>query len=171
MDAQSFFTTDRLIIKPLAISDDNFILELVNTEGWITFIGNRNITSRAEARVYVQKTIEDTSKAYWVAILRKNGEKIGIVTLIKRDYLEHQDIGFALLPDFGKKGYAFEATCAVLNQLIQEHKFSHILAITVPYNISSVKLLKRIGFDFEKEIQVENEKVHVYGASANKLTP
>lgn len=163
MDAQPLFTTDRLTIKPLAISDDNFILALVNTEGWITFIGNKNITSEADAGAYIKKIEENRSIDYWVVHLRHNGEKIGVVTLIKRDYLEHQDIGFAFLPEFTKKGYAYEATGAVLSHLLRQPTFSHILATTVPENIRSVTLLKRIGFVFEKEIQVEKEPLHVYG--------
>ncbi|HEX8332352.1 MAG TPA: GNAT family N-acetyltransferase [Segetibacter sp.] len=166
---QSFITTARLIIKPLGLSDDNFILELVNTEGWIKFIGNRNITSQAEASAYIQRILENEKVAYWVVHLTENGDKIGIVTFIKRDYLEHHDIGFAFLPAFCKKGYAYEATSAVLNQLIRDHNLSHIFATTVPENITSARLLNKIGLVFEKEIEVEKEKLHLYGASTDKF--
>lgn len=169
MNVQSFLTTARLLIKPLTITHDNFILELVNTEGWIKFIGNRNITSQAEAGAYIQRILENRNISYWVVKLKDNQDKIGIVTYIKRDYLEHHDIGFAFLPNFCKKGYAYEATKAVLNKLIREHNLSHIFATTVPENISSVKLLKRIGLAFEKEIEVEKEKLQVYGASTDRL--
>ncbi|MGI8951357.1 MAG: GNAT family N-acetyltransferase [Chitinophagaceae bacterium] len=169
MHAQSYLTTARLWIKPLTITDDNFILELVNTEGWVKFIGNRNITSKVEAIAYIQKILEDKNIFYWVVKLKENQDKIGIVTYIKRDYLEHHDIGFAFLPNFCKKGYAYEATKVVLNQLIREHNFAHIFATTVPENISSIKLLKRIGLIFEKEIEVDKEKLHVYGASTDNL--
>lgn len=169
MNVQSFLTTARLLIKPLTITHDNFILELVNTEGWIKFIGNRNITSQAEAGAYIQRILENRNISYWVVKLKDNQDKIGIVTYIKRDYLEHHDIGFAFLPNFCKKGYAYEAAKAVLNKLIREHNLSHIFATTVPENISSVKLLKRIGLAFEKEIEVEKEKLQVYGASTDRL--
>jgi ribosomal-protein-alanine N-acetyltransferase len=169
MDLQSFLTTARLLIKPLTMIDDNFILELVNTEGWIKFIGDRNIKSKVEAGEYIQKILENKNISYWVVKLKDNENKIGIVTYIKRDYLEHPDIGFAFLPNFCKKGSAYEATNAVLNQIIREGNVSHIFATTVPENIRSIKLLKRIGFAFEKEIEVEKEKLHVYGASTDEL--
>ena len=151
------------------MTDDNFILELVNTEGWIKFIGNRNIKSQVEANAYIQKIIENKNIFYWVVNLKDNQDKIGIVTYIKRDYLEYHDIGFAFLPTFQKKGYAYEATNAVLNKLVRQRNLSHILATTVPENISSINLLKRIGLVFEKEIEVEKESLHVYGASINQL--
>ena len=59
MDVSPFLRTERLLIKPLALTDDDFIFELVNTEGWIRFIGNRNIPSQDEARAYIQKVLEN----------------------------------------------------------------------------------------------------------------
>ena len=162
-------TTDRLLINPLTISDDNFILKLVNSEGWLKFIGNRNVNSQLEARVYIQKILESKNVKYWVVRVKESQTPIGIVTLIKRDYLNYPDIGFAFLPDFSGNGYAFEATGVVLNNLIQEQPLTHVLATTIPENISSIKLLKKFGLEFEKEIQVENEKLHVYGAPVSKL--
>ncbi len=164
-----FLMTDRLFIRPLTITDDNFILELVNTEGWLKFIGNRNVTSPLEAGAYIQRILENRNISYWVVEHKDTQNKIGLVTYIKRDYLEHPDIGFAFLPDFCKKGYAYEATSAVLHQLIQENYLSYILAATFPGNSSSIKLLKKIGLEFEKEIEFEKGKLHVYGASIDKL--
>lgn len=35
--------TSRIILEDLEVTDNHFILELLNTEGWIRFIGERNI--------------------------------------------------------------------------------------------------------------------------------
>ncbi len=121
------------------IDDHLFILELVNTEGWIKFIGNRNITSQAEAMAYIQKVLNNENIFYWVVQLKGSNEKIGIITFIKRDYLEDHDIGFAFFPRFFKNGYAYEATVAVLNKILKELVHAHILATTVPGNISSIR--------------------------------
>ena len=88
-----------------------------------------------------------------------------MVTFIQRDYLEHPDIGFAFLPQFSGNGYAFEATKTVLEALIEQENLSHILATTIPENVRSILLLKKIGLDFEREILVAEETLHVYGAS------
>lgn len=171
MDAQPFLTTARLIITPLTTADDTFILELLNTEGWIKFIGNRNVTSREDATGYIQKITENKNTSYWVVKLVDGGDKIGIITFIQRDYLPHPDIGFAFLPHFSGKGYAYEAAAAVLNKLIHEHRLSYIYATTVPGNISSINLLRKVGLSFEKQIEVKEETLHLYGAStANLIT-
>ncbi len=169
MDVKFSLQTNRLLIEPLAASDDGFIFELVNTEGWIEFIGNRNITSLTDACAYIQKIDANKNITYWVVKLRVDEVKIGVVTYLKRDFLKHADIGFAFLPCFSKQGYAYEAVSAVLHQLFQEHTDTHILAITLPQNISSVALLKKIGLVFEKEMEIENEKLHVYGVSVDQV--
>jgi RimJ/RimL family protein N-acetyltransferase len=167
VDVHSSLVTDRLTIRPLALSDDGFILELVNTEGWMRFIGNRNITSEAEARAYIQKIIENNNISYWVVTQSDDGARAGIISYIKRSYLEHSDIGFAFLPHFGKKGYAYEATSAVLKKLVRERRFPHVLATTIPENTGSINLLKKLGFTLEREIEVSNERLHVYGTSTD----
>ena len=90
MDVPPFLITERLLIKPLALTDADFIFELVNTEGWIRFIGNRNIASQDEARAYIQKVLENENVSYWVVQRKESLDAIGIITYIKRDYLEHR---------------------------------------------------------------------------------
>ena len=164
METQLSFKTQRLLIESLSISDNNFILELVNTDEWIKFIGNRNITSQAEATAYIQKIIDNPSIVYWVVKLHERHTKIGIVTFIKRDYLEHHDIGFAFLPNYFNKGYAFEATVTVLNNVKNIYNLSTILATTVPDNIGSIKLLEKLGLNYKAEIEVGSGKLLVYEA-------
>ena len=155
--------TERLSMRPLTTTDAEFIFELVNTDGWLRFIGNRNISSATDAVAYIERILGNKNITYWVAELKDDQRSIGIVTYIKRDYLEHHDIGFAFLPAFSKKGYAYEATSAVLDKLVKEQSLRHILATTIPANTNSIRLLNRMGLVFEKEIKVENDILHVYG--------
>ncbi len=157
--------TNRLLIEPLTINDDHFIFELVNTEGWLQFIGNRNITSVAEAGAYIQTILENQNITYWVVRLSGSENKIGIVTFIKRDYLQHPDLGFAFLPQFCNKGYAYEAASAVLQQLFRQYRHPHILATTVPHNMNSIRLLEKMRFVFEEEMEIEKVKILVYKSS------
>jgi [ribosomal protein S5]-alanine N-acetyltransferase len=156
--------TERLSLQPLSENDSEFIIELLNTEGWIKYIGNRNIQSNADAIAYIQKINANKNIRYWTVKLKDTKSPIGLVTLIKRDYLEHNDIGFAFLPLFYAKGYAYEAANAVLNYLSKNKLATNILAETLPENMSSIKLLEKLGLRFEKEMEIENETLHIYGA-------
>jgi [ribosomal protein S5]-alanine N-acetyltransferase len=154
--------TLRLSLQPLSLKDAAFILELVNTQGWLQFIGNRNISNEDESLHYIQKIMDNNQIQYWVVRLNENSIPIGIVTFIKRDYLAYPDIGFALLPQFGNNGYAQEATSAVLNELKKENTHPKILATTIQNNVRSIQLLTKLGFHFEKIIQQGETELCLY---------
>ncbi|WP_080779283.1 GNAT family N-acetyltransferase [Chryseobacterium phocaeense] len=161
--------TERLEITPLVKKDAAFIVELLNTEGWVKNIGDRNIRSKKDAREYIQKVTNNPHITYWTVKLKHGRLPIGLVTMIKRDYLPFNDVGFAFLPQFFNKGYAFEATKSVLLALISHNAFENILAISLKENIASIKLIEKLGLTFEKTIEHENNILDVYKASKEKL--
>ena len=166
-DSQLF--TDRLLLKPLSPADTEFIYRLVNTEGWLKFIGDRNVHSREDASAYVQKILQNPAVRYWTVHVQNSSHRIGIVTYIKRDYLDHPDLGFAFLPEFSGNGYAFEAAKTLLHFVMRNGGQQTILATTLPANMSSIRLLTKLGFRFQKEVIVGSDAVHVYGVSADFL--
>lgn len=153
-------TTERLFVEKLSEKDTHFIFELLNTEDWIRYIGNRNIHSEVDALKYIQKINKNSDTTYWKVVLQETDNSIGLITLIKRDYLDFSDIGFAFLPAYYHKGYAYEAAKAVLESLSE-----NTTAITLPENTSSVKLIEKLGLKFEKTIQAECEILFLYSNS------
>jgi len=166
---QSSLLTERLSLTALKSTDAKFIFELVNTEGWLTYIGDRKIHSLEDSQGYIQKIMVNPDISYWVVRLRQDDTPIGIISLINRNYLEHPDIGFAFLPSFTNNGYAYEATRIVLNHFIDntEHPFVH--GVTVIENTASINLLKKLGFQLQKEIEVKKEKLQLYVVSKDKF--
>lgn len=166
---QSSYFTERITLNELSLSDVNFIKELVNTPGWIKFIGDRNIHTHDEAKAYVEKIIENPNINYWVVKLKSQNISIGIITFIKRDYLEHYDIGFAFLPQYSKNGFAYEATIPVLYDAVNNHNHRQILGTTIKENTNSIKLLEKLGFNYEKEIENGKDLLLVYSVNDEKL--
>jgi [ribosomal protein S5]-alanine N-acetyltransferase len=154
------FNTKRLIIKPLENVNSHFIFELLNTPLFIKNIGNRNIKNKKDAKNYIE-TINNKPDTYFL-VVELDSKLIGLVTLIKREYLVHFDIGFAFLPLYFGKGYAFEASFGLLNYLKENTKLKTILGITVPSNENSIKLLENLGLNFEKKIQHKEEELSCF---------
>lgn len=77
--------------------------------------------------------------------------------LVKRDGLEHPDVGYAFLPPYWSQGYAFEAASAVLADARERLRLDRILAIVSPDNDSSIRLLERLGLRFEKTIRLKDD--------------
>jgi RimJ/RimL family protein N-acetyltransferase len=156
----------RLEMTPIALGDHAFIEVLTNTPEWIRFIGDRNIRNSDDARAYIQKIQDSPNLHFWV--VRPLGEDLsmGVVSFIKRDYLEHHDIGFAFLMDYTKKGYAQEAARAVLQELVKNGDHEQILATTIPDNVASIQLLEKLGLTLERELEVEDLKLLLYATPA-----
>ena len=162
---QNKIITERLNLNLLTLDDCDFVKRLVNTDGWIEFIGNRHVCTNDDAIAYVSKILNTENLFYWVVKLKDNSTPVGIMSLIKRSYLENFDIGFAFLPEFFGKGYACEAAKEVLSLTSKTPGYYPVLATTVPGNINSIKLLTKLGLHFEKEMEVEDEILHIYGNS------
>lgn len=159
---QKSYQTPRLLLVELSEDHSAFIRELVNTEGWLRFIGERNIHDDAAAKAYIRKIQDNPAVTYWVVKHLEDETPIGVVTLIRREYLDHHDIGFAFLPAWSGQGYAFEAARQVLNDIRKETAHRIVLATTLRDNVSSIRLLQKLGFRFEREIEVEQEKLQLY---------
>ena len=82
---------------------------------------------------------------------------IGICGFVKREELPDADIGFAFLQQFEKKGFAFESASAVMRYGKEKLNLPKILAITTQDNFSSIKLLEKLGFKFERLIKMPND--------------
>lgn len=162
-------STDRLFIAEMTLDDAEFVLKLLNTEGWKKFIGDRNVNNKQEAEVYIRKIVDNPNFSYSAVRLKDGNVPIGMVSMIKRDYLDHHDIGFAFLPDYNGKGYAFEAASAVLNHPSTLAAHTKILATTLKHNSSSIQLLERLGLVLDKEIKVEGKELFLYRVEADEL--
>ncbi len=159
--SSAIIETPRLLLKEFTSSDSEFIIELLNSPGWLKYIGTRNVSSAEDAVNYIENRIRrsylESGFGFYKIELRTNGAKAGMCGLVKRDSLEEVDIGFALLPQYENNGYAFEASEAVMNFAKEKLKLHRLAAITVPYNNSSVKLLEKLGMKFERTIHLPDD--------------
>jgi ribosomal-protein-alanine N-acetyltransferase len=142
--------TERLVLRELSPDDAVFMCELLNDPSWLRNIGDRNVRTSQQAAQYIEDKIIGSYRSFgfgmYLAELKDGGDPIGLCGLVKRDSLPAPDVGFALLPRFCKCGYALEATRAVIRYAHTEFKFPTLLAIVKPDNVSSIKLLERLGF-------------------------
>ncbi len=145
----------RIIISELKADHSAFILELVNSSGWKEFIGERNVHSTEGAKIYIINILANDNIKYHVISIKSKDIPIGIVTFIKRDYLDHHDIGFAFLPQYSGHGYAHEASKYILELYKSNHPI--ILATTKPDNLKSIKLLEKLGFLYSHDINQSTE--------------
>lgn len=151
-----YLQTHRLTMRPFTTGDTAFILELLNSPGWLRFIGDRNVKTETDAKMYLEngpiKSYSENGYGLCMVERTSDAKPIGMCGIIRRDNLEHPDIGFAFLPGFQNQGYAFEMASATLKHAQDNLKISPVYAITVSHNERSVKLLEKIGLKFVRTI-------------------
>ena len=162
--------TERLRLREFTLDDAEFIIELMNSPGWLKFIGDRNINNTDQAIAYLEngpiKSYREKGFGLWLVETKDPERPIGMCGILKREHLINPDIGFAFLPVFTGKGFAFEAALATLNFAKQKLNFKTIFGMTVSENDSSIRLLEKIGMRFTHTscLSGNNEELLIYSS-------
>ncbi len=143
------FETERLILRPTSVEDASFVLRLINTPKWLRFVGDRKVYSEEDAKLYIQERmlpqLQRLGYSNYTLIRKSDSAKVGCCGLYDREGLEGVDIGFALLPEFERQGYAFEAAHRIMKAAKEDFKIEHIKGITSKQHFASQKLLEKLG--------------------------
>lgn len=150
--------TNRLTHRKLTLDDAEFILDLLNQPSFIQFIGDRGVRTLEDAREYLSKRLIESYERFgfglYLTLLKVGQIPIGICGLVKRDSLDDIDIGFAFLPQYWLKGYAFESASAVLTYAKNTLGIKRIVGIATPDNHGSIRVLEKIGLQFERMVKL-----------------
>lgn len=153
----------RLKLTELVVEDAGFLYRLMNTPKWFQFIGDRGVSNEVVAEQYILNSIQPSYIKHgfgsFKVLLKETKQPIGTCGLLQRDFLEYPDLGFAMLPKFERKGYAFEASQAVLNYAKSTLKLNIILAFANPENLASLGLLTKLHFQNYKTIMLDEKQL------------
>jgi RimJ/RimL family protein N-acetyltransferase len=154
--------TNRLVIRRMSTDDSAFMLELFNEPSWLRFIGDRGIRTIEDAQHYILNgPVEMYARlgyGFYVVQLKETDDKIGICGLVKRDFLDDVDIGYAFLPQYRGKAYAYESASAVLEYAESELGLKRVVAAVRSDNYVSAGLLKKLGLRFERTVKHPDEE-------------
>ena len=110
--------TERLSLRQFTVDDAQFILTLLNEPSFLRYIGDKQVRNLEDARQYILNgpvaSYERNGFGLYLVELKESYTPIGMCGFLKREELPDPDIGFAFLPEFWSKGFAFEAAAAVL---------------------------------------------------------
>jgi [ribosomal protein S5]-alanine N-acetyltransferase len=184
MSAEKILETERLILREIVAEDAEFILNLLNQPSFIKYIGDRNVQTVEEAKDFIETRYRASYKQYGFGLytvefkipnskfqipdsetesrIPNPKSQIGICGFVKRDTLPDADIGFAVLPQFEKQGFALESAQALMKYGTEVLGLKRVLAITTQDNESSGKLLTKLGFKYENLIESGGEMLKLF---------
>jgi len=158
--------TERLRLRTLSLHDAAFYLELVNDPSFINNIRDKGIRSIADAEAAIQTGHQEIQAKFGYSLYffetKDVTNSIGLCGLVRRDQLPGIDLGYALLPNFWRQGYAEEACRAVINLAHKQLKEKQLYAIVSPHNLASSKLLEKLGFQFHETLDWTDGPVLFY---------
>lgn len=141
--------TPRLHLRRFTLADASFIVALLNSPGWLRYIGDRGVRTEADARGYLERAALASYAQHGFGLYhvarRTDGAAVGMCGLLQRDYLEDVDLGFAFLPECSGLGYATEAGARCLVHARADFGRPRIAGLVQPDNAASIRVLEKLG--------------------------
>lgn len=159
--------TERLVLREVEDDDASFLVDLLNSPGFLENIGDRGVRDVEAARAYVEDRVRASYREHgfgmWIAVQKRDRTPVGMAGLVKRDGLDVPDVGYAFIPRVWGQGYAQEAAAAVLAHAQGPLGIPKLAAITTLENFASMAVLRKIGFTYRGVIQlpgIDRESTH-----------
>ncbi len=141
--------TPRLRLRRFTLADAPFIVALLNSPGWLRYIGDRGVRTEADACGYLERAALTSYAAYGFGLYhvarRSDGVAVGMCGLLKREYLPDLDVGFAFLPEFAGQGFATEAAERALVHARDDLRAPRLAGIVQADNTASIRVLEKLG--------------------------
>ncbi len=157
-------TTDRFRLREILPSDQQKIFEGLSDKSVIKYYGVSYSTFK-EARQQMDwyKNLIITQTGIWWGICSKDNEEMVGACGFNNTGKEHKktELGYWLLPHYWKQGIMIEVIPSIINYAFDILALHRIEATVEIDNLSSKKLLGKLGFKYEgtlKECEFKNEK-------------
>lgn len=157
-DQPFVFKTTRLTMSHLDPSNTahcNFMVSLWNTPEFISMLGGKptSITTPSAAQALIQNRFvaEHARNGYgmYLVSLTDDNTPIGTVSLLRADAFKAPDVGFAMLSEHMRKGYAVEAAKGAIEYADKELGVKAVFGFCGEKNQASNAVLRKLGMRWE----------------------
>ena len=138
-------TTERLIVRTFREADAGDLYEYLSRPETYRFEPGEPV-SRAQAALRAGEFASGAN--FWAAELKDGHKVVGHVSLFPSgpDHVRTWELGYIFNPDYQRRGYATEATRAVIDYTFGELNAHRVVAHCSPLNTGSWKVLEKCGF-------------------------
>ncbi len=157
--------TERLFLRELEYTDENDLFEMDSDPEVHLYIENSPVKYIDE----ITKVIEMLKRQYvengiarWAVVDKATNECIGwaglkYFTEPLNNYVDFYELGYRFKRKHWGKGFATEASTAILDYGFKHLNVDRIYAITDPKNVKSKKVLTKLGFDLQETFDYEGD--------------
>ena len=145
--------TERLYLREITLDDQEALFRLHSNPSVQKYTGE----AVAESIEEIEKAIENRNIHYkkygygrWATVLKSGKHFVGWAGLAYLPEFDVVDLGYRFLPDYWGLGLATEASRAILNYGFDTLNLKKIVAIAMAENKASIRVMEKVGMEFEK---------------------
>jgi len=156
----------RCVIEQVVPADMESLKRLYTDPACRQYLGGPINGVEAEHRVQALLNVDSHTLAWAIRVMPQS-EAMGLITLGKHHDGDDFEVSYLLLPDFQGRGYATQAVRLTLNHAFDVLLLPRVVAETQSENLSSIRLLKRIGMILDRCVTRFDAEQHIYGINAS----
>jgi [ribosomal protein S5]-alanine N-acetyltransferase len=158
MRLSRWLPSDAVAFRPIA--QDPLVMRYIN---------DGEIWSDAKVREFIARQMRHITQngfCFWKIQRKPDGRLIGLCGLyaLPIGCRWEVEIGWWLTPRNWGRGLASEAAGAVMREALETVNADRIVAIAVPENFASRRIMKKIGMRYERNVRHRGFDVVLYGA-------
>ncbi|WP_298309728.1 GNAT family N-acetyltransferase [uncultured Aquimarina sp.] len=150
---KTLIETERLLLRRITLDDKEKLLRLYSDPDVQKYTGEPVVESIEEIEKAIQVRINDYDKygyGRWATVLKNGMQFVGWAGLAYLPEFDEIDLGYRFLPEFWGSGIATEASQAILTYGFDTLKLKKIIAIAMKENKASIRVMEKIGMEFDK---------------------
>jgi ribosomal-protein-alanine N-acetyltransferase len=163
-------TTERLILREFELTDAEAMFNLNRDEEVLRYTGDKQFESIEDANNFFKNypDYEKNGFGRWALVTKGDKEVIGWCGLKKHED-NTVDIGYRIFKNQWNKGYATEASIACLEYGFQVFELDEIIANAATENKASIRVMEKIGMEFQQNMACEGIEDAVRYIKKNNL--
>ena len=151
--------TERLVLRPFAAEDAQDVFDCWESDPdvakYMFWCSHNDIEKSKKWVRKEQDKIDDPNWYLFAIVLRENGALIGNGLIYYEDEVDCWEIAYNLGKLYWGKGYVTEAMREIISFVHDEFGINEIVGRYAKENSSSGNVLKKLGFQYEKDIPYE----------------
>ncbi|RIQ14482.1 GNAT family N-acetyltransferase [Jiangella rhizosphaerae] len=162
-------TTDRLVLRPLEPRDADAFAAMNADPAVMEHFTTGPLDREASDRMLATLRADHLRHGFGLsAVERKaDGAMLGFTGIhYHRYYPDDVEIGWRLAAHAWGQGYATEAATAWLEHAFTQLRLPRLISITVPENLRSIAVMRRLGFTLWEKARHEDLDLVVYARDA-----
>lgn len=152
--------TERLILREKTMEDKEELFALHTDPEVQKYTGESVVESIEVIENALKRRVRDYKKygyGRWLVEDKMTKECIGWAGLLYLPEFDKIDIGYRFHQKHWGKGYATEASKAILEYGFNTLNLDLIIAIAMPDNLASIRVMEKIGMKFDKQAPYDEE--------------